>query len=519
MRIDFLRIGKYKNITNIEIDFDESEPSTVLIGENGTGKSNVIEALVTIFRDLDLNETTHFSYLIRYNCNGNIVTIDNFLGGDRINIEVNNNQLSRAEFHKDREHFLPSNVFGYYSGSSRRLEQLFDRHQLRYYKKVISPSSKPKDIKDTALRRLFYCRPTYGQLALLSYFAFDSESAAGFLKKHMGIVGFDSALIILRRPRWAGSRKGGAESFWNASGLVRSLLERLKEHSLAPFSDHNREQDDYRAKAANEEQLYLFISSQDKLSSIASSFGDERTFFSLLETLDISDLVREVRIWVKKENGESEIPFHEISDGEKQLLSVLGLMRFTRKEESLFLLDEPDTHLNPSWKWSYLGLVSEIAAQSGSHIILTSHDPLTIGGLMASQVQVMSKQEDGSVAAKPPKTNPRGLGFTSILTQIFGLHTTLDPETDKLLKERNRLIRKGRTSKKDMIALAKANNELRNLGFVIEDREPEYEEFLRAYAGIRQRERTTLSPDKIAERQLVAEKMLREIIEKHRGSR
>jgi predicted ATP-dependent endonuclease of OLD family len=30
-------------------------------------------------------------------------------------------------------------------------------------------------------------------------------------------------------------------------------------------------------------------------------------------------------------------------------------LRFTAEDESLFLLDEPDTHLNPRWCVDYLG--------------------------------------------------------------------------------------------------------------------------------------------------------------------
>ena len=396
MRLDWLKITTFKNLNDVEINFDEDELSTVLVGENGTGKSNVIEALVTIFRDLDLGESTEFSYSIAYNCHGHRVEVENAVENGRTVINVDGKVISRALFNEARSSYLPANVFGYYSGTSRRLEQLFDKHQLRYYKKVISPNSSPKDIHNMDLRRLFYCRPSYGQLALLSYFAFGSDSARTFLRRNMGIVGFDSALIVLRKPRWAERRgsknkkKIGVETFWESSGLVRSLLDKLWEHALAPIADRSREQDDYRAKPTNEEQVYIFVKDLTDLNKIAGVFEDERTFFALLETLDISDLIREVRIWVEKDNVEGEIPFHEISDGEKQLLSVLGLMRFTRQEESLFLLDEPDTHLNPNWKWDYLQLVNEVATQGESHIILTTHDPLTIGSLKASQVQVLT---------------------------------------------------------------------------------------------------------------------------------
>ena len=64
MRLDKLTIGsakhspthQFKNLKNITIDFDEDHWVTVVIGWNGTGKSNVLEALAIIFRDLIAKE-------------------------------------------------------------------------------------------------------------------------------------------------------------------------------------------------------------------------------------------------------------------------------------------------------------------------------------------------------------------------------------------------------------------------------------------------------------------------------
>jgi len=295
------------------------------------------------------------------------------------------------------------------------------------------------------------------------------------------------------------------------------LLEKLWEHSMAPINFTNREQDDYRTKPASEEQVYIFIRDERSLRAIARTFGDEKTFFALLETLDISDLIREVRIWVQREHTEDEIPFHEISDGEKQLLSVLGLMRFTGRDESIFLLDEPDTHLNPAWKWNYLQLVKDVAQKnSESHIIMTTHDPLTMGSLLASQVQVMYQNSEGRVVARPPDVDPRGLGFTSILTQIFGLPTTLDPDTQSRLDERNALLRIDQRTEAQENRLIALSELLRKLGFILEDREPEYETFLRAYQNIKDQGRTTYTPEQIAKRNAVARRMLAEIMA-HRG--
>ena len=66
MRLDKLWIKEFKNLRDFDIDFDEEQMTTVLIGHNGTGKSNLIEAIVIIFRDLDLGRPPEFSYNLTY---------------------------------------------------------------------------------------------------------------------------------------------------------------------------------------------------------------------------------------------------------------------------------------------------------------------------------------------------------------------------------------------------------------------------------------------------------------------
>ena len=96
MRLDRLRINNFKNLIGVDIDFDESELATVLIGENGTGKSNVIEALVTIFRDLDLGDTTPFSYDLEYRCQGHSIEIDNRFQTNRLVIKIDGKRTTKA---------------------------------------------------------------------------------------------------------------------------------------------------------------------------------------------------------------------------------------------------------------------------------------------------------------------------------------------------------------------------------------------------------------------------------------
>src|SRR5688500_627122 len=67
MKIYYLKINsRFKNLDQITVNFDKDQLTTVVVGWNGAGKSNVIEALVAIFRDLDLGQSPRFAYEIKY---------------------------------------------------------------------------------------------------------------------------------------------------------------------------------------------------------------------------------------------------------------------------------------------------------------------------------------------------------------------------------------------------------------------------------------------------------------------
>lgn len=517
MRLDKLELKAFKNLDRFKIDFDKTQLTTVLIGENGTGKSNLIEAIVQIFRDLDLGQPTPFAYRLTYRCRNSEIALasDGESARGRPRIAVGGLEINFAEFQRRKADLLPGTVFGYYSGNGRRLEALFDKHQERYYQEIISPQRNRQAIPaKPLLRPFFYCRPAYGSFALLALLALNDDKTRGFLKRYLGITGFHSALFVLRRPYWAQAKPSGVAKefgdprFWHARGLVAEFLAELWERALAPIKHTERVKDDYREKGSREERLYLFIKDQHELTALGSRFGDAKAFFQHMESTDISDLIREVRVWVTREGADTEMPFHEISDGERQLLTVLGLLTFSREQEALFLLDEPDTHLNPAWKLYYLQMLQEWAGEnSDSHIIIATHDPLTIAGLEQSQVQVMYR-DDGRVRVQPPLMDPRGLGVTGILTQVFGLPTTLDPQTQELLDHRNRLLRLEERSLQQETDLRNFSEQLAHLGFMLEARNPEYERYLRAVEAFEKPERETFTPEEVKRQNEVAERII-----------
>ena len=104
----------------------------MVIGQNGTGKSNLIEAITDVFRFVDMNrDAPRYRYEIDYRIGNHAVRLSNRNG--RPTISADGKLLTRAAFNRDGDDLFPDLVFGYYSGGSRRLEKLFDSHQRRYY--------------------------------------------------------------------------------------------------------------------------------------------------------------------------------------------------------------------------------------------------------------------------------------------------------------------------------------------------------------------------------------------------
>lgn len=470
MRIDSLTIDDFKNLKNFHIDIDETQLTSVFIGRNGAGKSNLLEAIVIIFRDLDLAvQTIEFSYEIEYRCSSLSIKVKSNKDEKIRYFEVDGEAITRAAFYRMRDQVLPAHVFAYYSGPSNRLEKHFAKHQKKFYDAMIAG-------KEETIRPLFYARLIHSNFVLLAFFSFFEEHNQDFLRKYFDIDAVESVLFVLKKADWVKGKGHSKAAFWGASGVVRNFLDSLYTYALAPIKETASFEEGI--KTVKKEVTYLYLKDLDKLQEFASQYGNNTEFFKHLESTYISDLIQEVRIKVRKTDG-AIITFNELSEGEQQLLMVLGLLKFTRSKESLFLLDEPDTHLNPAWKFDYLNLIKEIVGQSeSSQVIISTHDPIVIGGLSKEAVTIFERSIDGTTV-KTPEVNPKGMGVAGLLTSdLFGLPTTLDPDTQGSLDRRRQLLYKQERTPDEEIELYELTEELENLGFTRTTRDPLYDKFI-----------------------------------------
>ncbi|MFA6115614.1 MAG: AAA family ATPase [Sphingomonas sp.] len=518
MRLLRLRIIEYKNLKDVEVVFDRESLSTVIIGQNGSGKSYLIEAIVMIFRNVDLYAAPPFDFELDYVIGGIEVRLasDSNIWSMTVNGEI----IGRTNFRDRRAELLPDTVFAYYSGQNNRLEALFDGHQQRYYSDLINDDFDDR-FKSVSIanRRLFYARPIHGVLAVIALMVGADEKTKKLLAETVGITGFHSAMLLLRKPWFA---KGAAAKepgrFWGAKGRPGRAARLARKHAFFPMAITEPARNDYRSQGKPESQYAIYIRNQEALEAFAAEFQNDLELFEELESIDISDLYRWVQLWVSRTNVEDgTVSYGTLSEGERQFLMVLSLVRLSRKNRVLFLLDEPDTHLNPVWQLKYLELIEQWAGlaadQEKCQIIMTSHNPLTIAALTKKEVRVMQVLHNGKVQISAPYADPRGMGFTSTLTEIFGLPTTLDRETQKQIDERNRLARIEERSEKQERMLIELNDKLDRLGFMHESRDPLYDDFLKAVHDVKYADRPPLTQEQIEKRRLAMQALIKSLTE------
>lgn len=520
MKLKELTIPDYKGFVNFTTTFDQESPITTVIGQNGVGKSNLIEIIVLIFRSIDLGEKTEFSYTLIYECRGHDIQVRFDVDNPKNSlVNINGIKKSAAYLKNNANEYLPMNVFTYYSGTNWRVEELFLKHQTQFYKRLTEG-------EEGLLRRFFYCRDVHSFFVLLAFLVDDDAACKEILGK-LEIESLDSVLFCLKKPYWYKNKpseimlKEGDPRFWYSRGVVKDFLNNLWDQSIAPIDNKESKTIDFRGRTENQERLYMFLPDRSSLADLKDNYSNTADLFKNIESTYIADILESVEVTVTLKNGK-QLTFDQLSEGERQLLTVLGLMKFTRDDESLFLLDEPDTHLNPRWKLDYFKQIEKIlnhkidgsdkTAWDSSQIILTTHDPIMLTSLRADQVRVLTEDDSGK-NSNIPNEDPINMGVEAIIqSDLYGLRTSLDKNVQQKIDLRNRLLSKATVSYDQEKRLNELNRELDKMSLSQAHPNPYFSNFAKAISRNPKFRKPDFTPKEYEELQQMTDELLSEIL-------
>lgn len=348
MRLISLHIKGYKNIQDLPLDFSNKDGITLLIGNNGVGKSNIIEAISSIFAGLYENgvHKTEFDYSISYKLNGNLIEIS--LTGDQSRILVNSIEISKTDLQRKAKEYLPENVIACYSGESLRL---FDCYYKSYYKQYIDAIRKEDKIPKLPM---LYINKYNIKIALLTLFFCDWTANTDVANFCTNILHIKSIKNI---------------TFYNNIDNIRlwkrNVVIQMMEYVNA-------------VTHKNEIPKECTLNSSEELKQRLLPMDlDERTFFNFMYAATMpltSKAIEEIDIELELNNG-TIITIDELSEGEKKYLLIKTILEIISTENSLILFDEPDAHIHISRK---AGLKEIISLYNNRENIITTHSPTLV---------------------------------------------------------------------------------------------------------------------------------------------
>jgi hypothetical protein len=142
--------------------------------------------------------------------------------------------------------------------------------------------------------------------------------------------------------------------------------------------------------------------------------------------------------------------------------------------------------------------------------------------LRREQVRILRKERGKSIVEMPYE-HPQGMGVAGLLkSEMFGLPSTLDGPTLRMLEERNELLvrrAKSGLSEKEEVRLARLRDYLDDLGFSRESRDPLYQLFIQKMYEVRSQPLDKLlTPDELKKQEALAHAIITELVKQERTS-
>ncbi|WP_287122990.1 restriction system-associated AAA family ATPase [Mesorhizobium sp.] len=144
--------------------------------------------------------------------------------------------------------------------------------------------------------------------------------------------------------------------------------------------------------------------------------------------------IEEVRFQKTRHSGTpSDVDYVSLSDGEHQQAQLFGIVAMLRDRNTLFLLDEPESHFNPLWRAKLITRLMELPVQGlgEQEFVLTTHAPFVPSDMRREQVRIFAK-EDEKLSARRPEIETFGATYDSILSHCFDI----DPPISQLAQEK-----------------------------------------------------------------------------------
>ncbi|MBN2614857.1 MAG: AAA family ATPase [Bacteroidales bacterium] len=442
---------------------------TVIIGPNGTGKSELLKVLLNIFKtlnDFSNGEKKKFdesAFRLRYLNNGNLYSFANspseYFDSDKEkkvlrfnkNLRLSKNNQELKEF--DVEDVIPRTIIA---------------HSIMLTDKFIVPrNQKEKDsfpmykylgvrYRPQQASTRYYVRNTVENIVN----NFDSELFRTGLKELIKFLELKGAVNIIYRtintPKFFTSdvSKGDLDLFFE------DIETRYFETNKTPPFKLNR----YKLLSKEEgkiERLCKFIREEvnnntyhniSRSSAKLFKFNllDNESYIELNRKYEFLETLRQIGFvdapYIRIEENSSSMSLSEASSGEFHFFSTMIGLLSNFNPNSIVLIDEPEISLHPNWQMKYLDFTRKLFSgldYGMSHVVIATHSHFLISDLKGDSSNIIGlKKEDQKISVVPLEydLNTYGWSAEEVLYKVFEVRTTRNHYLEVDLRELLSLI-------------------------------------------------------------------------------
>lgn len=394
MRLLGLQISsEYRNLGGVDINFDSSTNTHILIGNNGAGKSSVLEAISSIFSNLfyDIPNPPEFDYYLEYEKDGHTIRV--MYDEDRgFTIRLDGEAIGPKVL---RDNYLPSKLVCNYSGEDFRIFEKYYKDRYEDYEERLK-KSKSSDV----LRMVFIDKSLWKIMLLIMIACQDRvESFKKFLVETLHYRKLNELKIVFSEKILRTWNPNATTYYVNQINDL-SKTTGLDAHNINPLE------------------------------------SDARDLFTIW--MNALPLVEDMSIIYN-----DGIDANYLSEGEKKLMSVLFIQEAISDENALILLDEPDSHIHVARKGELHTILSNA---ENRETILTSHSPTLTAKFPENSIIMLDRNAEGKAEVVDAEKQ-------KIVSKLTNGIWTLQEQNIFLASNKDILVVEGKT---DEVFLSKA---------------------------------------------------------------
>lgn len=133
-----------------------------------------------------------------------------------------------------------------------------------------------------------------------------------------------------------------------------------------------------------------------------------------------------------------QVDYNEISDGEAQFMQILAATKlFSNQSRGLFLYDEPETHLNPSWRTCFHSFVEDAVGieSDKAQLFISTHSPFMVSSLKRNNVYQFYRSDNGLIDMKVVQNETYGASFDVLIKDLFNLRSLISQSVIDEIRE------------------------------------------------------------------------------------